>query len=44
MGMTVPQIVRNAVERGCRQISVTPAAIDVGSIGAACNLQPQRGT
>lgn len=38
MGMTVPQIVRNAIEGVCRQISVTPAAIDVGSIGAACNF------
>lgn len=38
MGMTVPQIVRNAVEGVCRQISVLPAAIDVGSIGAACNF------
>ena len=38
MAMTVPQIVRNAVESVCRQINVTPAAIDVGSIGAACNF------
>ena len=38
MAMTVPQIVRNAVEGVCRQISVTPSAIDVGSIGAACNF------
>ena len=38
MAMNVPQIVRNAVEAVCRQISVTPAAVDVGSIGAACNF------
>jgi len=38
MAMTVPQVVRNAVEGVCRQISVTPSAIDVGSIGAACNF------
>jgi acetyl-CoA C-acetyltransferase len=38
MAMTVPQIVRNAIESVCRQINVTPAAIDVGSIGAACNF------
>ena len=38
MAMTVPQIVRNAVEGVCRQISVTPSAIDVGSIGAACKF------
>jgi acetyl-CoA C-acetyltransferase len=38
MAMTVPQIVRNAIESVCKQIDVTPAAIDVGSIGAACNF------
>ncbi|MBV9086086.1 MAG: thiolase family protein [Acidobacteria bacterium] len=38
MAMTVPQIVRNAVESVCRQISVPPSAMDVGSIGAACNF------
>ena len=38
MAMTVPQIVRNAIESVCRQISVTPGAIDVGSVGAACNF------
>jgi acetyl-CoA C-acetyltransferase len=38
MGMTVPQIVQNAVTEACRQISVDPSAIDVGSIGAACNF------
>ena len=38
MAMTVPEIVRNAIESVCRQINVTPAAIDVGSIGAACNF------
>ena len=38
MAMNVPQIVRNAIEAVCRQISVTPAAVDVGSIGAACNF------
>jgi acetyl-CoA acetyltransferase len=38
MAMTVPQIVRNAIEGACRQISVTPSAIDVGAIGAACNF------
>jgi len=38
MAMTVPQIVRNSIESVCRQINVTPAAIDVGSVGAACNF------
>jgi acetyl-CoA acetyltransferase len=38
MAMTVPQIVKNAVEGVCRVISAPPSAIDVGSIGAACNF------
>jgi acetyl-CoA C-acetyltransferase len=38
MGMTVTEIVRNAVEGACKEIGATPAAIDVGSIGAACNI------
>ncbi len=38
MAMNVPQIVRNAIEAVCRQISMTPAAVDVGSIGAACSF------
>src|SRR5215510_1742475 len=38
MGMTVPQIVDSAIQGACRQISADPAALDVGSIGAACNF------
>jgi acetyl-CoA acetyltransferase len=38
MGMTVPQIVNNAIQGACREIKVDPAALDVGSIGAACNF------
>ena len=38
MAMNVPQIVRNAIESVCRQINVTPSAMDVGSIGSACNF------
>jgi len=38
MAMTVPQIVRSAIEAVCRQINVTPSAMDVGSIGSACNF------
>jgi acetyl-CoA acetyltransferase len=38
MDMTVPQILRNAVEGTCRQINVPASAIDVGSVGAACNF------
>jgi len=38
MAMTIPQIVRNAIEAVCRQINVAPSAMDVGSIGSACNF------
>jgi acetyl-CoA C-acetyltransferase len=38
MGMTVPQIVNNAIQGACREIHADPAALDVGSIGAACNF------
>ena len=38
MGMTVPQIVGAAIHGACRQIGTEPAALDVGSIGAACNF------
>jgi acetyl-CoA acetyltransferase len=38
MGMPVPDILTNAVQGVCRQINAAPAAIDVGSVGAACNF------
>ena len=38
MGMPVSDILTNAVQGACRQINVTPAAVDVGSVGAACNF------
>jgi acetyl-CoA acetyltransferase len=38
MGLTVPEIVTSAVLGVCREIEVTPSALDVGSIGAACNF------
>ena len=38
MGMTVPDILSNAILGVCRTINTTPAALDVGSIGAACNF------
>ncbi|MFZ5926133.1 MAG: thiolase family protein [Acidobacteriota bacterium] len=37
MGMTVPEILRAAVEGACGEIGVQPSALDVGSVGAACN-------
>jgi acetyl-CoA C-acetyltransferase len=38
MGMTLPDIIKNAVEGACREIKVPPSAMDVGSIGAVCNI------
>jgi acetyl-CoA C-acetyltransferase len=38
MGMTVPQIVSKAVTETCDEIKIEPAALDVGSIGATCNI------
>ncbi|HUI57295.1 MAG TPA: thiolase family protein [Bryobacteraceae bacterium] len=38
MDMTVPEIVSAAVQGACRQIEAPAAALDVGSIGAACNF------
>lgn len=38
LGMSVPEIVANAIEGACRQIGAPTSALDVGSIGAACNF------
>jgi acetyl-CoA acetyltransferase len=38
MGMSVPEIVANAVRETCAEIRIEPAALDVGSIGATCNI------
>src|SRR5271157_4941755 len=38
MGASVPGIIRSAVEGACGEIGVEPGALDVGSIGAACNF------
>ncbi len=38
MGMTVPDILRNAVLDTCGEIGVEPSAIDVGSVSATCSL------
>jgi acetyl-CoA C-acetyltransferase len=37
MGMTVPEIVRAAVDGACGEAGIRPEALDVASIGAACN-------
>ena len=38
MGTSVPQIVDSAIQGACREIDVPASALDVGSIGAACNF------
>jgi acetyl-CoA C-acetyltransferase len=38
MGMSVPEILRRAVLETCSDIQVQPSAIDVGSVGAVCNI------
>ena len=38
MGMTVPEIVANAVTGTCAEIGIEAAALDVASIGAVCNI------
>src|SRR6201981_3225712 len=38
MGMTVPSIIDAAIGGVCRQIDVPASALDLGSIGAACNF------
>jgi len=36
--LTVPEIVQRSIEGACDEIDADPAAIDVGSIGAACGF------
>src|SRR5580693_6371788 len=38
MDMSVPSIIQNAIKGVCDEIDAEPAALDVGSIGAACNF------
>ena len=38
LGMTVPQILDSAIQGACRQVGTVPSALDVGSVGAACNF------
>jgi acetyl-CoA C-acetyltransferase len=38
MGMTVPAILDNAIRGACREINVPASALDVGSVGSACNF------
>ena len=36
--MSIPEIVQNSVLGVCKEIDADPSAIDVGSIGATCNM------
>ena len=38
LGMTVPEIAKNAIDGVCREISVDTSVLDVASVGAACNI------
>ncbi len=38
LGMTVPEIIAHAVGGACREIGAEASAIDVASVGAACNI------
>jgi acetyl-CoA C-acetyltransferase len=38
LGMTVPQILRTAAEETCGSVKADCSAVDVGSVGAVCNL------
>lgn len=38
MGMTVPEIMKSAVEGVCNEVKAPVSALDVGSVGAACNI------
>ena len=42
MAMTIPEIVANAVNGVCRQIDVPASALDVASVGSACNFTLNR--
>jgi acetyl-CoA C-acetyltransferase len=38
MAMSVPEIVQSSIHGACSEINVEPAAPDVGSTGATCNI------
>ncbi len=42
LGMTVPEIMANAVTGVCREIAVEPRCLDVASVGATCNISLNR--
>jgi len=38
LNMTVPEIAKNAIANVCSEINADPALLDVGTVGAACNI------
>ena len=38
MGLTVPQILHNAIVEACAHVGCQPSMLDVGAVGAACNI------
>ena len=38
LGLQPPEIIANAVKEVCAEINADPAAIDVGTVGAVCNI------
>ncbi|MCM2316501.1 MAG: thiolase family protein [Thermoanaerobaculia bacterium] len=42
MGMTVPDIIRNAAVETCASVNAEPSAVDVGSVSALCNVALNR--
>jgi acetyl-CoA C-acetyltransferase len=38
LGMTVPEIAKNAIEGVCKEINTNASLLDVGAVGAACNI------
>lgn len=38
LGMTVPEIAKNAIESACKEINADPSLLDVGAVGTACNI------
>jgi acetyl-CoA C-acetyltransferase len=42
LGMSIPEIIANAVGGACREIDIDASVIDVASVGAACNIALNR--
>ncbi len=38
LGMTVPEIAQQAITDVCKEINIDPSLLDVGAVGAACNI------